>query len=95
MMPQSHEDGRISNLYNYKIINKTNREMILSLDSEVGETKLVGKSEITLPPQGVAEGALFIFLNPDQMTGLSQPMTLVIFNEGDLVKKVKTKFIGR
>ncbi|MBT0810542.1 cytochrome c oxidase accessory protein CcoG [Litoribacter ruber] len=95
MMPQSHEDGRVSNLYNYKIINKTNKEMILEMESLTGVSNLVGKKQITLPAQGTAEGALFIYMDEGEMSGLSQQVVLQITEAGRPLKKVKTKFIGR
>ena len=96
MMYQQQEDGRISNLYNFKIINKTTREMELNLrlKGEKGEIQMVGQENMVLPEQGMAEGALFILMDKEEIQGVSQELEIGIYNNGRLLKTVETKFLG-
>jgi cytochrome c oxidase accessory protein FixG len=96
MMYQQQAEGAISNLYNVKIINKTNLHMPLTLKMEEGKgsIKVVGRDLFELPEQGVAEGAIFLIMNPEDISGVSQKVTIGIYHEDRLLKKVKTKFIG-
>ncbi len=96
MMYQEQEGGAISNLYNVKIINKTNEAMQLSLkvESGDGEIKLVGKDLLELPEQGTAEGALFIIMEKEDIDGISQNIEVGIYQNDRLLKTVDTKFIG-
>lgn len=96
MMYQQQAEGAISNLYNVKIINKTNLHMPLTLKMEEGKgsIKVVGKDLFELPEQGVVEGAIFLIMNPEDISGVSQKVTIGIYHEDRLLKKVKTKFIG-
>lgn len=96
MIYQQQAERAISNLYNVKIINKTNHHMPLTLKMEEGKghIKVVGKDLFELPEQGVAEGAIFLIMNPEDISGVSQKVTIGIYHEDRLLKKVKTKFIG-
>ncbi len=96
MMYQEQEGGAVSNLYNIKIINKTNEPMQLSLRTEdgKGQVQIVGKDILELPEQGVAEGAMFILLKKNELTGISQNLSIGIYNGDQLLKTVETKFIG-
>jgi len=96
MMYQQQAEGAISNLYNVKIINKTQFHMPLTLKMEEGKghIKVVGKDLFELPEQGVVEGAIFLIMDPQDISGVSQKVTIGIYHEDRLLKKVKTKFIG-
>ena len=97
MMYQEQEEGKISNLYNFKIINKTNQKMHLSLrmENEKGEIKVVGgEKEVILPEQGAVEGALFILMEKAQLKGVSQDLEVGIYHKDQLITTVGTKFLG-
>ncbi|MCF8255968.1 MAG: cytochrome c oxidase accessory protein CcoG [Flavobacteriales bacterium] len=94
MIFQEH-DGQVSNLYNYKIINKTGVEMQLELrllQSE-GTLRLIGELPAT-PPAGVTEGALFIDIPRSAVQDRNTKVTIGIYSEGKLVRKMRSSFIG-
>lgn len=96
MLYQEQEGGKISNLYNFKIINKTNREIplrMVPLDPGI-EIKLVGSPTILIDEQGVAEGALFIFANKSDLKKMKSKYTIGIYSGDELLYKAKTTFIG-
>jgi cytochrome c oxidase accessory protein FixG len=93
---QEQEGGKISNLYNYKIINKTNHAIPLTLkplDSNI-ELKLVGHNDVMLNEQGMAQGALFIYASKSDLKKMKSKFTIGIYSGDELLYKVKTTFIG-
>jgi len=96
MLYQQNEDGSISNLYNYKVINKTNQDMNLSFvpADEGFEIKMVGQVQ-TLQEQASAEGAFFVSA-PASVFDLGKAVTKihVYDDEGKLVDQVKVRITG-
>jgi cytochrome c oxidase accessory protein FixG len=95
MLYQTAEDGRITNLYNISVINKTDREMPLTLRllSPEGELTMV-KGDIVLPRQGKSEGVFFARISRDQLPGTSSKIIVGIFHGEEMVDKRETKFLG-
>lgn len=95
MLFQEQPDGRISNLYNYKVVNKTSRELPLRFEliGADGDVELVGK-EIHLEKAALAQGALFIKLNKDQLTGTKTKLTIGVYSGDRLIEEVNTTFVG-
>ncbi|THD69190.1 cytochrome c oxidase accessory protein CcoG [Robertkochia marina] len=87
----------ISNVYTYKIINKTVdaiEDVDIRLMSPEGEVKLVSGERINVPEQGLAEGTLFIeidraFLDDDQMK-----IKLGVYSDGKLIETTTSSFLG-
>ncbi len=95
MLYQEQPDGRISNLYNIKLVNKTNNDIPLELRliSSNGELKLIGNLSI-VKAQTVGESVFFILLNKNELHSSETIMELGIFSEGVLIEKIKTTFIS-
>lgn len=95
MLYQEGENNTLTNLYNYKVINKTGDDM--DLDFRVingpGKVKLVGEA-VALNAQGTSEGVLFIEIPREEVSGRKTKVTVGIYNGDELLKKVKTNFIG-
>ena len=95
MLYQEREDGMITNLYQVKMVNKTNKAIDVEfrlIDPE-GELQMVG-SEINLSEQGIGEGAFFIVMEPGKINKMSMKATVGVYSDGELIEKVKTKFLG-
>jgi cytochrome c oxidase accessory protein FixG len=97
MLYQEQEGGLISNLYNYKIINKTHEAVPVTfrlLEGD-GEIKLIGnQGQILVPQGGTAEGALFILIPKTDIRKASQKLTIGVFREDQQIENLKTKFMG-
>lgn len=95
MLYQTQDDGRISNLYQYKVINKTNGDMPLSFElmNKEGDLNLVGDLP-TLEMQGTAEGALFIVLPKEQLDGHKSKLKIGVYSGDELLTTTNTNFIG-
>jgi cytochrome c oxidase accessory protein FixG len=95
MLYQDEGNGMYTNLYNYTIVNKTNRDLPITLKSETPNTEiqLVGDS-LTVQRQGHREGVFFIRINEAYITGTKTPVVVGIYEGDRLIEKVKTNFIG-
>ena len=96
MLYQVKEDNKISNLYNLKIINKTNDaiEMDIKLLSHKGELQMIGSEELNVQPQGMTESVLFILLDKSSITQMKTEIEVGIFSNGELIETVSTNFMG-
>ena len=97
MLYQEQEEGKISNLYNIKLINKTSEPMTVQLQliGREGEIKIVGnRTAMKIEPQKVAEGALFVVLDKSELDKMKNDVKIGVYSEGELIKKVSTTFLG-
>lgn len=95
LLYQEEADGMYTNLYNYSIVNKTNRDLPITMKSETPNAtiQMVGDN-LNVERQGQREGVLFIRMHE---SNIAETKTLVVIGvyEGDrLIEKVKTNFIG-
>ena len=62
---QEQPNNKLSNLYNYKFLNKTYEDKVLTLKPENfnGEIRLVGETILKVPKENDASGAMFIYVN--------------------------------
>ena len=95
MLYQKVDETHISNLYNYQIFNKTNKELSLELRLETsgGRIKLVGQSPVA-PKSGMAEGAFFIEMEKDKLNGRKNELIIKIYSGDKLMDEVSTNFFG-
>lgn len=92
---QELPDGRLSNLYAIKTVNKTQHELPLRLEliGRKGEVQLVGKA-LTVNAGELAQGELFIILPKDQLDGMKTKVVVGVYSGDRLLEKVKTSFVG-
>ncbi|MEM1322533.1 MAG: cytochrome c oxidase accessory protein CcoG [Bacteroidota bacterium] len=95
MLYQQTEQGDISNLYNYQIINKTTKEMPIEfrLVGIEGKIRLVGKAPVA-QKDDITEGALFIDLPPAALDNRKTKIRVEVYSAGELIDEVKTNFLG-
>lgn len=95
MLFQKRQDGRVSNLYSMKAVNKTQRTLPLrfELQNVQGEIQLVGKPVVLAPGQ-MAQTELFIILAKDQLEGMKTKVVVGVYSGDKLVDEVKTSFLG-
>lgn len=93
---QKRENNQVSNLYNYKIINKTFEDIpaeIRMMEGE-GEIQYIGNNqELIIPSESMAEGTFFLIRNMDDIEDRNTKVRLGIYSkEGELLDEVKTSF---
>ena len=95
MLFQETDEGNISNLYNYQIINKTKESLPIEFKmlDDLGTLKLVGEPPIAAPNE-VTEGAVFIEMDPDDLDGRKNTIYVEVYSNGTLLETVKTSFFG-
>ncbi|MEQ8907811.1 MAG: cytochrome c oxidase accessory protein CcoG [Vicingaceae bacterium] len=94
---QKRDNNQVSNLYNYKIINKTFDSIpgeIKPIDLE-GKIEYIGRKNFIIPSESIAEGSFFLILDMEQLTDRKSTIYLGVYNEeGELLDKVKTSFLA-
>ena len=92
-----HKGENISNVYTYKIINKTTKEfnkVTFKLVDPKGEIKLVGNPFIKIKPDDIAKGTLFIELNAALLEGDKTELKIEVYDGEDLIETATTNFMG-
>lgn len=95
VMYQERPDGRLSNLYAFKSVNKTHHDMPLRLElmNVNGEIELIGKPLV--PKAGeLVQTEFFVILPRDQVDGMKTKVVIGVYTGDRLVEKVKTSFVG-
>lgn len=94
-MYQEQPGGKISNIYNLNIVNKTYEPMKISLSVQglKSEIKILGE-EIIVEGQMVYEGRFMLILDVNDIERISTPLVIDVFNGGDKLQEMKTSFMG-
>lgn len=92
---QEREDGKITNLYQLQIVNKTNyaHNVSLQLIEPEGTIEMVGEN-INLKEQGIGEGAFFVVIDPSVLNELSSKIKIGVYSGEEQIEVVKTNFLG-
>lgn len=97
LLSQENEDGTISNLYKYQLINKTSNDYQLEfrlLSPEVGTFEIVGGQLPFIEKNDKKDGAVFIKLPKQQVKSGKNEITVGVYHGEKLITKVKTSFFG-
>lgn len=93
---QKRDNYEVSNLYNYKIINKTFEDIPAEIRLMEGEGRVqhIGQEQnLVIPAESIAEGTFFLIRKMDEIENRSTKIKLGIYNnEGELLDEVKTSF---
>ena len=92
-----HKGENISNVYTYKIVNKTAEDfetIQFRLLKPKGEVKMVGKNTIKISKEGMSQGTLFIEINPAFLEGDKTEIEIGVFDGNKLIESKKSNFLG-
>ncbi|MEL4308988.1 cytochrome c oxidase accessory protein CcoG [Joostella sp. CR20] len=87
----------ISNVYTFKIINKTVKEIDdvhFKLLSPKGEIKLVSVENFDIPKEGLHEGTLFIEIDKALLSKDKTTLKIGVFSGDTLIETTSTTFLG-
>ena len=91
-------DEIISNVFTYKLVNKTNHEIedvSFKLRNYDGTVKRVSTIDnFTVPAQGLAEGTLFIEINKKDLSGDKNKLTIDVYSDEELIETTTVNFLG-
>lgn len=91
------EDNIISNVYTYKLVNKTTQDIDnihFKLISHKGTIRLVRNEDFIVPAQDLAEGTLFIEINQSAIKNDKEKILIGVYNADTLIETAKTSFLG-
>jgi len=93
-----HKEGNIiSNVYTYKLVNKTTKDVTdvnFKLLSHKGEVKLVRNEDFKVPAQDLAEGTLFIEINNAAIKSDKEKVKVGVYSDGKLIETTITAFLA-
>ncbi len=97
MLYQEQPDNKISNLYNIKLMNKTRKDIPLTLkleDEEIpGEIKMVGK-DLLVKKESIGDGVFFVILDKKNVHHRKNKIEIGIYQGGEKITEVKTNFVA-
>ncbi|WP_412985926.1 cytochrome c oxidase accessory protein CcoG [Pontimicrobium sp. IMCC45349] len=94
-----HKEGSIiSNVFTYKLVNKTTEEInnvSIKLISHEGTVKLVSTQDtFNVPKQGLSEGTLFIEIDNSKLSGDRNNIKIGIYSNDELIETTTANFLG-
>ncbi len=89
-------DGRISNLYNLKLANKTHEDIPVSLKLEniPGEIQLIDNDHPVIKKEDYITLQFFVKLNRKDVTSWETPIVIGLYDSKGKIKTITAKFIG-
>ncbi len=92
---QTLPDGRIGNIYNAKLANKTHEDIPLTLKLEniKGEIEVIGK-DILVQKEDYKNATFIIKVEPKEIKNRRTPINISIYQDNIKIRTVSTTFIG-
>jgi cytochrome c oxidase accessory protein FixG len=93
---QEYPDQRLSNLYNYKFLNKTyqDKELTLKPENFEGRLQIVGYNRLLIPKESFASGSMFIFLNEEDVQKRKTQLKIGVYEGNRKIETITTTFLG-
>ncbi|MFD2907726.1 cytochrome c oxidase accessory protein CcoG [Flavobacterium ardleyense] len=92
-----HKGDNISNVFTFKIVNKTVRELKdinFKLRDAKGEIILVGKEAIVIKEQGLVQGTMFVEINQALLEDDKMVIVIEVYSGDKLIETATTNFMG-
>ncbi len=89
-------DGRISNLYNLKLANKTHLDIpfTLRLENIDGTIQYVGSASLIVQKEGYSHLQFFVILNRKDVKSWKTMLQIGMYENNKKIKTIKATFIG-
>lgn len=92
-----HKGDNISNVYTFKIINKTNNDfedIHFKLVGIKGTLKVVGVQDMKIPKQGIKSGTLFIEINQNLLDSDKTKINIEVYDGTTKIETSTTSFLS-
>lgn len=92
-----HKGDKISNVYTYKIVNKTSKDynsIHFEIISHSGEIKKVGNQNFKIVKQGISEGTMFIEIKEFQLDSDNTKLQIGVYDGKNLLETTTTNFLA-
>ena len=95
MLYQEQPQNKISNLYTIKLVNKTRKDLPVTLKVENfdAEIQLVGK-DLMVKSEAVSEGEFFVILKKGDITKRKSILEIGLYSNNKKIKTIKTNFLS-
>ena len=92
----SMSDGRISNLYNLKLTNKTHKDIhyTIKLENIKGEISVIGNTDMVIKKEDYNHCQFFVILDRKSIKSWKTQLKLGLYENGKRIKTIEAKFIG-
>ncbi len=89
-------DGRIANLYNLKLANKTHTDLTytLKLENLKGDIEVVGNTTMFIKKEDYSHLQFFVKLNREEVKSWKTEVVIGMYENGKKIKTITAKFIG-
>jgi len=93
---QQMPNGRISNLYTVKLVNKTHRNIPVTfrLEGTSGEVRVMGQQPLVIPAERLFETSVLIELDPALLDAGNRPLRIGVFSGDVRIESLRTVFVG-
>lgn len=93
---QEQANNQLSNLYNYKVLNKTFLDKTVEFRPEnfKGTITLVGETTLKVPKDGIVAGSMFVYVNNEDVTGRKTKLKIGVYEKGKRIAVINTSFLG-
>ncbi|WP_179339646.1 cytochrome c oxidase accessory protein CcoG [Winogradskyella ludwigii] len=92
------ENGIISNVYTFKLVNKTSEnieDLTFKLRGWDGTINVVSTSDtFNVDAQGISEGTLFIELKQSDLSGDKNDVMIDLYSNGQIIETTSVSFLG-
>jgi len=95
LMYQDQGNGKISNMYCFKIVNKTSTEVSIhfKIMNHEGDIKIIGE-ELNAEASSIKEGVFFAILPQKEITSDNIPIAIGVYAGERLTEEVELTFVG-
>lgn len=93
---QEQPNNQMSNLYNYKVLNKTYQQKQVELRPEnfKGRIELIGETKLVVPKEGTTAGTMFIYLDKNDVRKRKTQLKIGVYEDGKKLTTITTSFLG-
>lgn len=93
---QALPDGRISNLYNIKLANKTRKSVTVTLKVEnmAGEIQVIGDKDVTVAPGSYFQAPFFVKIDRNLIERRKTMLVIGVYEGNKKLEKDQTTFFG-
>lgn len=90
------EDGKIANLYNFKLINKTYKPMLLRMEAAdvKGEFEFIGMDSLIAAPNTQIKGTFLLKISKEYIKSSKNKIEIAIYSGDEEVDRIETNFKG-
>jgi cytochrome c oxidase accessory protein FixG len=96
-LTEKTSDGKIKNLYTYKLLNKSNRPQKVSIEMiqpKEAQIQMIGHLPV-IEKEGFIQGSFFVIMDTSMIKGIKTPVEIGVYDaHHQLIKKYKTNFLA-